>query len=163
MVHNPATLYDYLWPDDPSRPVVPVRVGMNRRTGKIMIGEKHEDQSVQIIFATPLHTRILRRWVGSFVPSILGDTFLRRVLMRFWWAIFIALDFWEPNVRVTDIRVQSRKDGSELTSAEEVRRGELTVQMSVTRRPRGHLGDDSVELPRQVGLIGLGHGRWESI
>lgn len=159
----PETLFDLIWPDaDRRRPLAPVRVGMDRVTGKVIIGERHEDQSLGVIFATRIHERVCRRWVGSFVPHILGDNTTARTIARFFWAIFTALDLWEPNVRILRVRVRSR-NGTEadLTSSEEIRAGHVTVRLESVRRPRGHLGDFTAEGRRSIGLIGRGRGEWE--
>jgi len=157
-VYEPRTLYDYLWPDsDRRRPLAPVRVGMDRLTGKMIIGERHEDQSLFIIFSTRYHTRVLRRWCGSFVPHLLGQSAVKRVIARFYWAIFTALDLFEPNVRITRVRVLSR-DGTgnpeqSLTSTEELRAGHITFRLESIRRPRGHLGDFTPEGRRTIGIV----------
>lgn len=166
---GPQTLYDLLWPDsDRSRPLAPVRVGMDRTTGRMVIGERHEDQSVATIFATRIHERVMRRWVGSFVPHLLGESATARVIGRFFWAIFTALDLYEPNVRIMRVRIKARTEqqnvdaaAEQLTSAEEVRAGRVATRMESVRRPRGHLGDFTPDGRRSIGIVGRGRGVWE--
>lgn len=147
-----------MWPDLARGKIIlaPVRVGMNRRTGEIMVGWPHVEQSISVIFMTRFHERVLRRWVGSFVPHILGELFNEQVITRFFWAIASAIELWEPCYRITRIRVETRKDGSLLTSAEEARRGELTHQTEGIYRPRGHLGDETTVERKHVGWIRRG-------
>ena len=76
---------------------------MDRRTGKLLQGWDHVQQSMEIIFETPFHERVLRRWVGSFVPRLLGEEIVYRIITRFWWAIAEALDLWEPNYRIKHV------------------------------------------------------------
>lgn len=163
-----ADIYDptlAMWPDLKQGRIVlrPVRVGMDRRTGKPLIGWAHTEQSMRLIFATRYHSRPLRRWVGSLVPHLLGDNATARVISYFYSAIASALDLWEPNYRIQVIWLQTRKDGSSLTSVEELRQGKVTTQMDGVHRPRAHLGDNTPEMRRQVGLVGSNYGPWETV
>lgn len=141
--------------------LAPVRVGMNRKTGRIMIGWEHVQQSMWVILMTRYHDRVLRRWVGSFVPHILGESAVPRVITRFFWAICSAIELWEPNYRIARIRIATREDGSTLTSEEELRQGIMTNRLEGVYRPRGHLGDFTPEGRRSAGLVGRGSGLWE--
>lgn len=141
--------------------LAPVRVGMNRKTGKILIGWEHVQQSMLVILMTRYHERVLRRWVGSFVPHILGESAIPRIITRFFWAICSAIELWEPNYRISRIRIESRPDLTSLTSAEELRQGMMTNRLEGVYRPRGHLGDSTPENRRSAGLIGRGSGVWE--
>jgi phage baseplate assembly protein W len=168
----PITYYDPTlaqWPDlaRGAIPLAPVRVGMDRFTGKMLIGWPHVRQSMVTIFATRFHERVLRRWVGSFVPHILGESAVPRIITRFFWAIASAIDLWEPCYAIQRVRIMNR-DGSapmsppeQLTSAEEVRRGEVTTQAEGVYRPRGHLGDFTPERRRKIGFVGRGNGLWQ--
>ena len=151
-----------IWPDLRKGRIVlrPVRVGVNASNGKVMIGWDHVEQSIWFILWTRYHKRPLRRWVGSFVPFILGETSLRIGISRFYWAIATAIDLWEPNYRIQRVRVSKRADDTSLTSAEELRQGKLTTRMEGVYRPRGHLGDQTPERRRSIGLIGRGYGMW---
>ena len=95
-------LVNAIWPDllNQKSLIAPVRNGVNRQTGQLMQGWEHVEQSMQTIFATPFHDRILRRWVGSFVPHILGELLVPRIITRFHWAMAVSLDLWEPNYRI---------------------------------------------------------------
>jgi phage baseplate assembly protein W len=135
---------------------------MDRRTGKVIVGWKHVEQSILTIFMTRFHERVLRRWVGSFVPHLLGESDTDRTITRFYWAIMVSIELWEPNYRLRRVRIGQRADGSSLTSVEELRLGQLTTQNEGVYRPRAHLGDDTPEAPRRVGLIGIGDGVWEA-
>lgn len=142
--------------------LAPVRVGMNRKTGKIMLGWDHVQQSMWVILMTRYHERVLRRWVGSFVPHILGESAVPRIITRFFWAIASAIELWEPNYRITRVRIKERADQTSLTSAEELRRGIMTNRLDGVHRPRGHLGDTTPEGRRSAGLVGRGSGLWEA-
>lgn len=167
MAVNPTKVYDWeldIWEDLQGGRVVlaPVGVGMDRRTGKPIAGWKHVVQSIQTIFATRYHERVLRRWVGSFVPHLLGENAVLRVITRFYWAMATAIDLWEPRYRILRIYVKTRPtDETLLTSAEELRLGKFTTINQGVYRPRGHLGDETPDQRKHLALIGRGFGVWE--
>lgn len=142
--------------------LAPVRVGMDRKTGRLLIGWEHVRQSMSVILMTRFHERVLRRYVGSFVPHILGESAVPRIITRFFWAICSAIELWEPNYRIARIRIQKRDDETSLTSAEELRHGHMTNRVEGIYRPRGHLGDFTPEQRRSAGLVGRGSGLWEA-
>ncbi len=162
-----AYIYDpelEMWPDLKHGHIVlsPVRIGMDRYTGKMLTGWDHVLQSMVLIFSTRFHERVLRRWVGSFVPHLIGQNATEPTIARFYWAMATGLDLWEPNYRMTRVRVGHRADGSTLTSVEELRTGHLTTSMDGSYRPRGHLGNDQPQQRRAVGLVSRGYNLWES-
>lgn len=142
--------------------LAPVRVGMDRKTGKVLMGWEHVQQSMLVIIMTRYHDRVLRRWVGSFVPHILGESATPRVITRFFWAICSSLELWEPNYRISKIHIEKRDDNAVLTSAEELRAGHMSNRLEGVYRPRGHLGDFTPERRRGAGLVRRASGLWES-
>lgn len=152
-----------MWPDLKQGRIIlnPVRIGMDRYTGKMLTGWDHVVQSMLLIFSTGFHQRVLRRWVGSFVPHLIGNNATENTIARFYWAIATGIDLWEPNYRIQRVRVGKRADGSSLTSAEELRTGHLTTAMEGVYRPRGHLGNDQPQQLRSVGLVSRGYNLWE--
>lgn len=153
-----------VWPDLKYGRVIlsPVRIGVDRHTGKMITGWDHVVQSLLLIFSTRYHERVLRRWAGSFVPHLIGENATIPTIARFYWAIATGIDLWEPNYRMQRVRVGTRANGSSLTSAEELRTGHMTTAMEGVYRPRGHLGDASEQVKRSIGLISRGYNMWES-
>lgn len=151
------------WPDLKRGRVVlmPVRVGVDRRTGKMIVGWPHVAQSMQVIFATRFHERVLRRWVGSFVPHLLGESAIERVIMRFYWAIASAIDLWEPNFRIQRVRLTETANGRLLTSVNDFSQGHLNTVNEGVYRPRGHLGDNTPEDRRTMSLHSRAGSMWE--
>jgi phage baseplate assembly protein W len=152
-----------MWPDLKHGRIVlnPVRIGVDRYTGKMMTGWEHVIQSMLLIFSTRFHERVLRRWVGSFVPHLLGENATETTIARFYWSIATGLDLWEPNYRIQRVRVGRRSDGSLLTSTEELRSGHLSTAMEGVYRPRAHLGDENPEERKTIGLVSRGFNVWE--
>jgi uncharacterized protein len=146
--------------------ISPPRNGMDRKTGKMLSGWGHVEQSMEVIFATPFHERVLRRWVGSFVPSLLGETYISRIIMRFYWAIVSAIDLWEPNYRIKQVfYMGSALSGwSPLTqgsAADLIRLGQAIFRQEGVYRPRAHLGDFTPYEQKQSALIGRGDTMWD--
>lgn len=165
-----------IWPDLINEQVfiAPPRNGMNRSTGQLMQGWDHVQQSMTVIFQTPYHERVLRRWVGSFVPMILGESFLPRIITRFFWAIAAALDLWEPDYRFN--RVYFMGDALQSWSSNDptvgsansvgvdelVRSGQAIFRYDGTWIPRGHLGDFTPATQKSSTLIGTGTTMWDA-
>ena len=122
----------------------------------MLVGWPHVVQSLEVIFMTRFHERVLRRWVGSFVPHILGELATERNITRFYWAIAGAIDLWEPDYRVEKVTLVG-------TSSEVYRQGHMVVQNYGVYRPRAHLGDTTPEQRRSVGLISPIKGMWEQV
>ena len=152
-----------VWPDLRNGHIVlsPVRIGMNRFTGKMLTGWDHIIQSMLIIFSTRYHERVLRRWCGSYVPHLIGNNATESTIARFYWSIAMGIDLWEPGYRVQRVRVGTRADGTLLTSPEELRAGHLTTAMDGVYRPRGHLGFSDPQVRRVAGLVSRGYNLWE--
>ena len=146
-------VWKQIWPEGEKAALAPVRVGMDRQSGKLLIGWPHVEQSLGTIFMTRFHERILRQWVGSFVPHILGKNLVVSSFTQFFWAIASAIDLWEPGYRLLRVLAKNRSTGTPLTSAEEVRRGEVQLENIGMYMPRGHLGDMTPETQRSVGWI----------
>lgn len=152
-----------MWPDLKYGHIVlnPVRIGMDRYTGKMLTGWDHVIQSMLLIFSTKYHERVLRRWCGSFVPHLIGNNADEPTIARFYFAIAMGIDLFEPNYRIQRVRIANRADGTTLTSPEELRTGKMTTSMEGTYRPRGHLGNSQPQVRRAVGLVSRGYNIWE--
>ncbi len=137
-----------MWPDlwKGRVDLTTARVGVNRETGAVITGWPHVEQSMRVLFMTPFHQRGLRRWVGSFVPHILGESLVARVITRFYWAIITAIDLWEPGYRVRQVYFMGRalQDQAPMdpqSAADLLRLGHAIFRQEGVFYPRGHLGD----------------------
>ena len=122
--------------------------GIDRHTGRPLIGFAHVQQSLQVIFTTHFGERVLRRWFGSFVPKLLGEPMVPSTVLRFFTAVCTAIDLWEPRYKVQKILPQG--------SPEKMRQGQLGFVIVGVYRPRGHLGDFTPEPRRPVRSVLVG-------
>jgi phage baseplate assembly protein W len=118
--------------------------GIDRETGRVLSGWPHVVQSLVVIFTTSFGERVLIRWFGSFVPKILGQRMTPPVILKFWTAVCVAIDLWEPRFKVTKIRP--------FGTPEQMRAGEIGFTIEGVYYPRGHLGDFTPEGPRQINM-----------
>jgi phage baseplate assembly protein W len=152
-----------VWPDllNAKTLIAPVRNGVDRHSGRMLSGWDHVEQSMHVIFATGFHERILRRWVGSFVPHILGETFVARIVTRFHWAMAVAIDLWEPNYRIMQVyfmgdALEESWRPQSFDVVGEFRLGHAFFRTEGSYRPRAHLGDITPYRMRAAGLISRG-------
>jgi phage baseplate assembly protein W len=122
--------------------------GIDRETGKLLAGWPHVMQSLLVIFTTHFGERVLRRWFGSFVPKLLGQNMVPSTVLKFFTAICVAIDLWEPRYKVTSIVPYG--------SPEQLRTGEIGFSIEGVYRPRALSGDLTPE--RGVFTIAIGIG-----
>lgn len=114
--------------------------GFDRRTGKPLSGWAHVLQSLEVIFTTPIGSRVMRRQFGSAVPGLLGRPINRMTVLRFATAIIAAIELWEPRFRVRRVWFTRAKN-----NPDKARLGSLSMSLEGQHRPRGHLGDPTPE------------------
>jgi phage baseplate assembly protein W len=107
--------------------------GMNARTGKPLAGWPHVVQSLGVIFSTRIGERVMRRWFGSAVPALLGQNLTTQTFLKFFSAIYAAVELYEPRFRITKV-----------TPVFVERTGRAGLRIEGEYRPRGHLGDFTV-------------------
>ncbi|MGQ3671784.1 GPW/gp25 family protein [Xanthobacter sp. TB0136] len=113
-------------------------VGIDRRTGKILRGWDHVQQSITVILTTMVGERVMRRDFGSEVPALVDRPMTTRVILAVYAATANALRRWEPRFRLTKCEiVQASVDGT------------LHLMMGGDYMPRGHLGDSTVDSRRE--------------
>ena len=118
--------------------------GINRRTFAVLSGWDHVVQSVEVLFTTRLGERVMLRHFTGGVADLLGRLLTPSLLSAFRVVIAMSIDLWEPRLKVRRVEF--------LGSVEEIRQGHLKVVIQVDYRPKGHLGDFTVEGIRTLNL-----------
>lgn len=120
--------------------------GMNRETGRVLVGWPHVEQSIGVILITSFGTRIMRGWFGSLVPQMLGENLTERTVLRFVQAAVVAIELFEPRFKILQVKMEG--------TPETLRRGQLKVAIQGDYRPRALYGDFTVEGARVYTLSG---------
>lgn len=107
--------------------------GIDRRTGGVVSGWAHVEQSLDVILTTPIGSRIMRRDFGSEIPDLVDRKMTSRLVLALYAAAAAAIRRWEPRFRLTRAAV-----------TEAGATGRLGLALYGTYYPRGHLGDYSV-------------------
>src|ERR1035437_2022285 len=116
--------------------------GINRYTGQVISGWPDVLQCLGVIFSTRIGERVMRRWFGSMVPELLGSNMTNPTILRFWTAIIVAIDAWEPRFRVT--RIQP------VGSAAGMSAGQIGFAIAGVYYPKALTGDYSVSTPKTL-------------
>ncbi|MBN9033743.1 MAG: GPW/gp25 family protein [Rhizobiales bacterium] len=109
----------------------------DRRTGKIIDNLASTYQSVEIILSTRLSSLVMLREFGSGVWELLGRAMTPSLFAAWQQLIATAIELWEPRLAVRRIILTG--------SVEEIRAGRAGLSIEADYRPRGHLGDFTVE------------------
>lgn len=111
--------------------------GIDRNTGKRLVGWPHVVQSLLVLFSTRIGSRIMRRAFGSDVPALLGrENVSRAAVLRFWTAIILAVELWEPRFRIVKIGMPASSNGTD-----KARAGKLGFSATGQYRPYALQGD----------------------
>lgn len=126
-----------------------IGAGVSRYTGKPLDGWEHTVACIDAIFQTPFSTRVLRRWFGSFVPSILGRNIDPPTILMLWTSVYAAL-YFEPRFQLTNIEL--------ISSADDARAGHVAFLLTGVYLPRAHLGDQKPSGPKKISLVASADG-----
>lgn len=85
--------------------------GMNAITGRTISGDAHLQQSIADILGTRKGTRVMRPEYGSDVPRHVDRPMSRSTIVDIVSDAAMALDRWEPRIRVKRIVPVSAKGG----------------------------------------------------
>lgn len=113
--------------------------GIDRRTGKVLSGWPHVLQCLDVIFTTSLGERVMREWFGSAVPKLLGRNMVPSTILKFWTAVYVAVELWEPRFKITKF--------DELSAS---RAGKFGFRLNGIYMPRALSGDFTPEGTRSL-------------
>lgn len=116
--------------------------GIDRETGTAIDNYASACQSLVVIFTTRIGERVMRRQFGGGLIELLGRLMRPQLFAAFTTLIATAIDIWEPRFRVRRVSFTG--------TADEVRLGQAGISIEVDWRPRGHLGDFTVEATRDL-------------
>lgn len=110
------------------------RTGVDRRTGALLRGRAHAEQSVTVILTTRLRSRLMRLDFGSDLAALRGENLTAANVLRAYGEIVTAIHSQEPNVRIAEV-APLHLDG---------RAGAIGFALRYLHYPFGHLGDYTV-------------------
>ena len=122
--------------------------GMSNGTGRTLESRQHLAQSIADVLTTPIGSRVMRREFGGGIAELLGRLMTPALFAAWRQLVATAIDLWEPRFRVRKVML----DGS----AEALRLGSAHMTIEAEFRPRGHLGDFTVE---RVVTFGIDFGQ----
>lgn len=111
--------------------------GIDRRTGKVIDNLASAFQGIEVILSTRIGSRVMRREFGGGIAELLGRLVTPALFAAWRQLVGTAIDLWEPRFRVRRVLP--------VASVEELRLGHVGLTIEVDYRPRGHLGDFTVE------------------
>ncbi len=124
--------------------------GIDRETGKSLSDWDHVTQSIHVIFSTRIGERVMRRAFGSAIPGLLGRNLEPVTLAKFFAAICIAIDLWEPRARVTQILYPQPPN-----SEGNLRVGKIAFSIVCEYRPNALQGDfTAAPIPKTIRIGG---------
>lgn len=109
----------------------------DRHTGQPIGNLDSAYQSLEILFTTRLASLVMLREFGAGLLELLGRRVTPPLFAIFQQLVATAIDLWEPRFKVRRITPSG--------SAGDVAVGILGLAIEVDYRPRGHLGDETVE------------------
>jgi phage baseplate assembly protein W len=86
-------------------------IGTSNTTGKAIAGLDHLRQSIRDILTTPIGSRIMRRDFGSHLHELVDAPTNSSTILALFSATAVALDRWEPRVRVLTIAATEAAPG----------------------------------------------------
>ena len=121
--------------------------GIDRETGKRLSDWDHTVQSILVILSTHFGERVMRRVFGSAVPRVLGKNLVPDTMLKFYMAVAVAIELWEPRFRVRRFDYPGATN-----SPEDMRQGRIGIRMIGDFMPRALEKDFTVEAVRTVAL-----------
>lgn len=103
-------------------------------------GWDHVAQSIHNLITTALGSRVMRRDVGSRLPRLVDAPISAATIVDFYAATAGVIDKWEPRFKLIRVRMDEAEQGS------------LSINAEGVYFPRGHLGDFTIQQPKNVSV-----------
>lgn len=116
--------------------------GLRRDAGSLLSGFEHVEQSIAVILTTPIGSRVMRREFGSELFDLIDRPMTDQVILAIYSAAVMAIARWEPRYAITGCNITGVSGD-----------GTLSLEVSGTYYPRGHLGDFTPDAGEQRVII----------
>lgn len=83
------------------------RTGVDARTGKVLRGRAHLDQSIAKIVTTAIGERVMRLDFGCGLVRQIGRNIHAAFLLHLYGDLIAAVHRWEPEARIKHVRLVS--------------------------------------------------------
>lgn len=109
--------------------------GMNAKTGEIISGMDHLEQSIRDILTTPLGSRVMRRDYGSRLFDLLDRPMGPELVADLQAAVVLAISMQETRIRLTRVTIgrMSKNQGNN----NEVSEGKIVINLEGHYLPEG--------------------------
>lgn len=107
---------------------------IDRATGQAIDEVAHIRQSIGDILTTPIGSRVERRPYGSIIPDLIDHPYNAANRLRIMSATVMAIQRWEPRVRITRVNVAATTSGR------------IEIDMDATRVRGQRKGDSALAI-----------------
>ncbi len=115
------------------------RTGRDARTGKVLRGAAHLEQSIRIILMTQIGEMVMLLDFGVDLVRRIGRNIHPELLLKLYSEIILAVHRWEPECRINQIQVVMLE-----------RTGSVGLAISGTYYPEGRLGNYDISQSIQL-------------
>ncbi len=116
------------------------RTGIDRTTGKPLVGWAHVQQSLAVIWTTRLKERWMRLDFGSNLRSWLAEDLTPATALGLYGDLVVATHRWEPEYRIKNLQL-----------VDATRMGGLGLRHAGIYYPEGRLGNYRLGIPVGAG------------
>ncbi|MCO5144540.1 MAG: GPW/gp25 family protein [Aquamicrobium sp.] len=97
--------------------------GIDARTGELLEGFSHVEQSLEKILSTPQGSRVMREWLGNPGLRLLGENITEGQILLWFNITWMLVELFEPRFRITrfDVNHLDRLGLADFTMAGEYR------------------------------------------
>ncbi|WP_279480257.1 integrase [Aureimonas sp. SK2] len=113
--------------------IVRYRTGIDRQTGKVLVGFDHVRQSLGVIWTTKVNRRLMLLDFGSSLRRFLAEDITPSLVMEIYDELVTSAHKWEPEYRISDLQLVHLK-----------RTGGLGLAHGGTYYPEGRFGNYAI-------------------